>query len=156
MLYQSPQKIPPILPRPGIFIAGGISDCPDWQQEIISLIDTKLYDVINPRRVAAFSKLGLEAEEQITWEYTALNEVDNCIFWFPKNTVCPIALFELGKMIERAEHHTIRLAIGWDENYQRALDLKIQIGLIKNVEKYIIHAKPGWKELCAVVSKVWG
>jgi len=156
MLYQSPDKLPFTFQKQSVFVAGGISNCPDWQNEIVALIDHDLYDVVNPRREGGFDRTGATAEEQITWEHRALNLVDACIFWFPKETLCPISLFELGKMLMHAHHHDVRLAVGWDPEYQRAFDLEVQIKLELLEPKYLLHAAPGWNELCTVVKQTWG
>ena len=119
-------------------------------------MDTVKYDVVNPRRVGGFDRTGATAEEQIKWEYSALAHVESCVFWFPKETLCPITLFELGKMLEKARKDPIiRLAIGWHPEYARAFDLGVQIGLV-GMKKQIIHAAPGWNGLCDVVKNTWG
>jgi len=120
------------------------------------MIDHDLYDIVNPRRESGFDQTGATADEQITWEHRALNLVDSCIFWFPSETLCPISLFEAGKMLMHAQHHDVRLAIGWHPDYQRAFDLEVQIRLEHLDSKYLLHAAPGWDELCAVVKKTWG
>ena len=156
MLYKSPDPLPFNFQRQSIFVAGGISNCPDWQSEMTTLMDSNIFDVVNPRRDSGFDKTGATAEEQIIWEHRALGLVDSCIFWFPKETLCPITLLELGKMLVRAHHHAVRLAIGWHPEYQRAFDLDVQIRLEHPEDKYILHAAPGWNELCAVVKQTWG
>lgn len=123
---------------------------------MVALIDPVRYDIVNPRRVGGFDRTGETAREQITWEYQALSHVESCIFWFPCETICPITLFELGKMIEKAKRDPIiRLAIGWHPDYARAFDLEVQISLA-GMKKQIIHAGPGWDELCRVVKATWG
>lgn len=113
-------------------------------------------EIVNPRRVGGFDRTGATAEEQIRWEFEALNKVESCIFWFPRETICPITLFELGKMLEKARHDpVITLAIGWHPEYEREFDLRVQIGLV-GMKKQIIHAGPGWDELCSVVERIWG
>jgi hypothetical protein len=156
MLYKSPDPLPFAFQRQSVFIAGGISNCPDWQNEMSAMLDTSLYDVVNPRRAGGFDRTGVTAEEQITWEHRALSLIDACIFWFPCETLCPITLLELGKMLHRAQHHNVMLAIGWHPDYQRAFDLEVQIRLENPESKYLLHAAPGWLELCAVVKKQWG
>lgn len=156
MLYKSPDPLPWVFQSSSVFIAGGISDCPNWQAEMISIIDTDRYDVVNPRRDGGFDKIGSTAEAQIRWEFLALSHIESCVFWFPKETLCPITLFELGKMLEKARKDSIiRLAIGWHPEYARAFDLSMQIELV-GMKKQIIHQGPGWDELCSVVKATWG
>jgi len=156
MLFRSPDKLPFVFQKQSIFVAGGISNCPDWQSDIVALIDQNIHDVINPRRVGGFDPTGDTAEDQITWEHRALSLVDACIFWFPKETLCPITLLEFGRMVERAAKHNVRLAIGWHPEYQRAFDLTVQLKLEHITPDYILHAAAGWSELCAVVKNTWG
>jgi len=156
MLYTSPAPLPTAFQKQSIFIAGGISDCPDWQQEMVDLFNQDIFDIVNPRREAGFDRTGATAEEQITWEHRALGLVDACVFWFPKETLCPITLFELGGMLHRAAHRNVRLAIGWHPEYQRAFDLSVQIRLEHADSRYVLHAAPGWDDLCAVVKQTWG
>ncbi len=156
MLYKAPDPLPWVFCGQSVFIAGGISDCPDWQSDMVTLINTTKYEVVNPRRESGFDRTGKTAEEQITWEYQALSHVESCIFWFPRETLCPITLFELGKMLEKAKRDPIiRLAIGWHPEYARAFDLEVQIGLV-GIKKQILHAGPGWDELCNAVKTIWG
>jgi hypothetical protein len=77
-----------------IFLGGGISDCPDWQTDVISLLRDVPGILLNPRRSGNFTESM--ADEQITWEYHALRTADTVFFWFPMETMCPITLLELG------------------------------------------------------------
>lgn len=156
MLYKSPDKLPALFSRPSVFVAGGISNCPDWQSEITSFMDTTLYDVVNPRREIGFDTTGAIAREQIEWEHQALSKVDSCIFWFPCETLCPITLFELSKQLLRAKQQSVRLVVGWHPDYKRAFDLEVQIELEKISSDYVLHADAGWDEFVKAVKKHWG
>ena len=157
MLYRSPDPLPPAFQRPSVFIAGGISDCPDWQAEMVGMLDHDRNDVVNPRRIGGFDKTGATAREQITWEHHALSMVDSCIFWFPRETLCPITLFELGKMLEKTmETSGMTLAVGWHPEYARAFDLEVQIPLATTLPYRLVHSGPGWHELCTAARRIWG
>src|SRR3954464_2254024 len=81
---------------PSVFLAGGITDCPDWQTEMVELLaDTEL-NVLNPRRANFPIKDPGAAEAQISWEHRYLRRAGMISFWFPKETLCPIVLYELG------------------------------------------------------------
>ena len=55
---------------------------------------------------------------------------DIIFFYFPKESVCPIALYELGRMISYYRLELDRVVIvGCDEDYSRKNDLDIQIEL---------------------------
>ena len=110
-----------------LFLAGGISNCHNWQSALVkSLQDTDL-TILNPRRkFFPIDRLDI-IKEQIEWEYNHLSKTSAVSFWFPPETLCPITLFELGKQsIDKKP-----LFIGVDPNYQRKVDVKIQIGLIR-------------------------
>lgn len=120
----------PILPfeGPSLFLAGGITDCEDWQEDIsrtFSLYSQKALRVFNPRRLL-YKGDKLTAIQQITWEVAALDKSSFVLFWFSKNSVCPITLFELGKALGREEQTVI---VGAHPEYSRRLDLLVQIGL---------------------------
>lgn len=156
MLYRSPDPLPWVFYNSSVFVAGGISNCPDWQSEMVSSLDVQKFDVVNPRRVGGFDTTGASAREQITWEHTALSKVDAVLFWFPKETLCPITLFELGVMMERVKRNpTITVIVGWHPEYQRAFDLEVQIGLVGH-RAQISHAAPGWDALMEAARSRWG
>ena len=155
MLYRSPDLLPAVFSRPSVFIAGGISNCPDWQTHMVSFMDTSLYDVVNPRREGGFDITGTTAREQIEWEHSALSKIDSCIFWFPCETLCPITLFELSKQLLRAKQKSVCLVVGWHPDYQRAFDLEVQIDLEKIPKEYLLHAESGWDKFVASVKKRW-
>jgi hypothetical protein len=112
------------------FLAGGISGCPDWQSQLITLLGAKgIKDMqfLNPRRPTFRIGDWKIAEEQIKWEYAAMQEAKAIIFWFPKETLCPITLFELG-----AHRSTDKiLLVGIEPEYQRKRDIEIQMSLAK-------------------------
>lgn len=106
---------------PILFLAGGITGCPDWQAEMVEhLMDVEELTVVNPRRANFPINDNSAAFEQIAWEFKMLEKADMISFWFPKETLCPITLFELGKWI-----HT-NPVIGVEYGYQRALDIRVQ------------------------------
>lgn len=111
-----------------IFLAGGISNCPDWQSGVASKISKKFDGVIvNPRRENwNMDSQSNESIKQIEWEHSFLIQSDVILFWFPKETLCPITLFELGAALERGQ----KLFIGCHVDYQRKLDVIVQSKLV--------------------------
>jgi hypothetical protein len=107
-----------------VFLAGGITNCYNWQREIsLMLQHTPNLALFNPRRsVYDYDdpKLG---EEQIHWEHRHLTAADGIIFWFAEETLQPITLFELGKWLNKV------VAIGIHPNYKRKFDVEIQVGI---------------------------
>lgn len=114
---------------PSVFLAGGITGCPDWQAEVTELLADTDFAVINPRR-ANFPIDDLSAARaQIEWEWRHLHKANRILFWFPNSptSVCPIALYELGawSMADK------RIAIGCEPGYSRTEDVVIQTELAR-------------------------
>lgn len=113
-----------------LFLAGGISNCADWQSEMVSLLANTHYTIYNPRR----KNFGLtDSRPQIEWEFKYLARANHILFWFPKETVCPITLFEYGKALGSYRdmdgmYH--RLYVGCHPDYSRKIDLEIQTELV--------------------------
>lgn len=127
-----------------LFLGGGITDCPDWQAEITQMFAHTDLTLLNPRRklpeqnfwqrfiqTISRSKLQIDENEQIHWEYKHLLRADAVMFWFCKATLCPIALFELGSWLERPK----RLFIGCEPGYARTLDVTLQVHLVRPFQK---------------------
>lgn len=107
-----------------VFLAGGISNCSDWQKEYWELVPEDLpVTIINPRRVDFDITNPKMSEEQIAWEYQYLNKYCDLVsFWFAPETLCPITLFEYGKALGQRDP----VVIGADPNYSRRFDLIYQ------------------------------
>jgi len=116
---------------PSVFLAGGITGCPDWQSEM----KTKLREgcpellIFNPRR-ATFDVTDESAfDTQVRWEERHLYRAHVILFWFPKETVCPITLFELGKWMALAPLEGKEIIVGCHPEYTRRRDVKLQLDL---------------------------
>ena len=83
-------------PTPSIFLGGGITGCPDWQTQMVKLLNDEQGMLFNPRRANFDVNQEGVAKEQIKWEFDHLWKSDIVIFWFCKETVQPIVLLELG------------------------------------------------------------
>ncbi len=105
-----------------VFLAGGISDCPNWQKDVAESLTDIDVTVYNPRRYHYPITEILEAEEQIRWEYERLRKADIILFWFSPETLNPITLFEYGSALERDQ----KLFVGVDFDYKRKTDIEIQ------------------------------
>lgn len=105
-----------------LFLAGGISGCPDWQADVVSLLDDVYIDLLNPRRKNFPIHDPQAAKAQITWEHDHLRLADGILFWFPCETMCPIVLYELGahSMTDKP------LFVGVHPKYSRKQDVEIQ------------------------------
>lgn len=123
---------PTYMPRPSsagkrVFLAGGITNCPDWQKEMINhLKDTSLL-LYNPRRDDFDVKVPDAAQIQIQWEFDHLRKAQAILFWFPSETMCPIVLFELGawSMTDKP------IFVGCHPSYQRRYDVVMQMRLAR-------------------------
>lgn len=121
-----------------LFLAGGITNCENWQADIIErlLIDSenKIHDylsnviVYNPRRQYFPIHIKEESHKQITWEYNKLKVADIICFWFSRGSLNPIVLYEYGKFIT---NNTKKIIVGIDPDYERKMDVEIQTKLEK-------------------------
>ena len=118
-----------------IFMAGGISNCPDWQSEVISkAADSNLNStlglmgkelvLINPRRPDFDVSKSESSVAQIKWERQHLALADSITFWFPKEGACMITLFELGCALGAGRE----FSVGVEPGYSRELDVRVQLG----------------------------
>jgi hypothetical protein len=114
-----------------LFLAGGITGCPDWQSELFELLQmanlsTNLVP-LNPRR-KAWDMAKDKAEDQIAWEFKYLSSANLILFWFPKETLCPIVLFELGKYAAATNREVF---VGVEPGYKREFDVRFQMHLAR-------------------------
>lgn len=110
-----------------VFLAGGISNCPNWQDEVISqVLDIEGITVYNPRRKIYPAEDLQAVEQQIGWEYKHLQEADVLVFWFSRGSLNPITLYELGRWAHSSKKPLI---MGIDPEYLRKQDVMIQTSL---------------------------
>lgn len=112
--------------EPSLFLAGGITDCPDWQKEMVAQLQDLPLVIFNPRRSHFPQHSNIESE-QIEWEYTYLRKATAISFWFPEETLCPITLYELGAWSMTNK----KIFLGVHPHYQRIQDIQIQTGLVR-------------------------
>lgn len=115
-------------PGPSLFLAGGITGTVDWQADIIARLADLPLVLLNPRRRNFPMDDPSAAEGQIAWEYRHLRRATAVLFWFPPETLCPIALFELGGRTLVPDQ---RLFVGTHPDYGRRLDVVIQLKLAR-------------------------
>jgi hypothetical protein len=112
-----------------VFLAGGITNCPDWQQDVIKSQGNEDIVLMNPRRVNFDVSDPTQEEFQIEWEHCHLIFSNIILFWFPEETLCPITLFELGKVAAQGK----AMVVGCHPGYKRRRDVIHQLG----------HLRPG-------------
>lgn len=122
-----------------VFLAGGITNCPWWQDEIIELLKPHEGTILNPRRKNFPIDDPNAANEQIVWEFEALERAKVFSMWFSASeSVQPICMYELGRHLAlRAKYNPqpVRtdapdVVIGVEPGYLRAEDVYIQVGLV--------------------------
>jgi len=124
---EAPEEYTPSTGELSIFLAGGIQNCPQWQADMTrGLKDTSL-NIVNPRRANFPIHDPNAAKAQITWEHKYLRVADAISFWFCKETMCPIVLYELGAWSMKDKP----IFVGMDPEYQRRQDVEIQTGLVR-------------------------
>jgi hypothetical protein len=127
----APNIIKTGLLRRKLFLAGGINGCPDWQSYVISKL-RHLEDLIifNPRRdVYDLTDKSIE-QEQISWEHAHLTLSDVKMFWFAKETLQPISLYELGRYVNSVPSSSKSIVfLGVHPKYPRKNDVYIQTSL---------------------------
>jgi hypothetical protein len=118
-----------------IFLGGGITGCEDWQREAFKALEDLNLTIYNPRRQSFDTSNPKESENQIEWEFIYLRVVNQVLFYFPSETLCPITLFELGAAIERNSGHfpEQKLFIGCHPEYKRLFDVKYQCKMFHRV-----------------------
>lgn len=115
-------------PPRSIFLAGGITGCPDWQGDAIEILEEEMFDgtVFNPRRDTFDVGNEDAAREQIEWEWNALRRAMVILFYFPiSDGPQPIALYELGAWAKTRR----RIVVGTHVEYPRRLDVVEQLRL---------------------------
>lgn len=122
---QSPDRSADAAGEPALFLAGGITDCPDWQtRAALQLCAAGVpTTVFNPRQ-ADFPEGNPAADrQQIAWEYEHLARADVILFWFCAESIQPIALYELGAHAARGA----TIVVGAHPDYARRLDVVEQL-----------------------------
>lgn len=104
-----------------VFLAGGISGCSNWQDLVLAGLEGENLVIYNPRRKGDLANTGPEATRQIAWEHAAIAKSRLIAFWFPKETLCPITLFELGKCLKDD------IIVGIHPEYARKFDVEQQL-----------------------------
>jgi hypothetical protein len=122
---EAPENLERTLGHKSIFLAGGITGCPDWQREMVGLLQDTDLVLLNPRRANFPIHDPDAAREQITWEQAHLWKADAILFWFPCETLCPITLYELGAWSLSNKS----IFIGAHSDYARRQDIEIQTDL---------------------------
>jgi len=137
-----------------LFLAGGITNCPNWQKEIIDRLEytVNVYTkhmleevtVFNPRRENFPIENPNASKEQISWEFYKLRESDIIVFWFSRGSLNPIVLLELGL---HGISQPREIVIGVDPEYERISDVEIQTKLAKPTQEICYNLDSFYKQI---------
>jgi hypothetical protein len=118
---------------PSLFLAGGITQCPDWQATCVTKLTQSCPKLVllNPRRKHFNVNDNSLTQQQIVWEFNHLRKATAIVFWFPCETLCPITLYELGTWSVLSKATGTQLFIGCHPQYRRKEDVAIQTRLIQ-------------------------
>ena len=119
-----------------IFLAGGITNCHEWQNEVIKEFESICKDrditLFNPRQENFDIHKENAAADQIKWEFERLEKMDIFSMYFcAGESDQPICMYELGRNIARMqmrfpndwEH---RIVISVEDGYKRKQDVLYQ------------------------------
>lgn len=123
-----------------VFLAGGITNCHNWQDKLINKLNTLVSEedqlvVFNPRRENFPVGDPKAGHLQIAWEYKMLEKADIFSMYFcGGESDQPICMYELGRNILRMQ---MRFPSTWDDriiisvenDYKRKADVTIQTKL---------------------------
>ena len=121
-----------------VFLAGGITNCPNWQEDIINRLENLSTDklvVFNPRRENFPIHDPSASYQQIEWEFKALENANIFSMYFSSGVSDqPICMYELGRnlvkmQIKNPTDWKNRIVISTEEGYKRKQDILIQTEL---------------------------
>lgn len=118
----APDTSEPVYPTT-LFLGGGITGCPDWQQMVIAKLSGYQLTIWNPRRPMFIMGDKLEARRQTDWEIDRLRRADINAYWFSNCTLNPITLMEIGESFGYKE----KIVLGMDPDYERSWDLEFRM-----------------------------
>lgn len=118
-----------------VFLAGGITNCKEWQNDVINELLYDKVSIFNPRRGHFDVSDKSESNRQILWEYERLEQMDIFSMYFCNdNSDQPICLYELGRNVVRMQNRfpsdwQKRIVISVEDGYRRKQDVIIQMSL---------------------------
>lgn len=118
-----------------LFLAGGITNCKDWQSDVIKELVYDEVSIFNPRQEHFDVSNKSASYEQIMWEYERLEQMDIFSMYFcNSDSDQPICMYELGRNIVRMQNRfpsdwQQRIVISVEDGYRRKQDIIIQTSL---------------------------
>lgn len=129
--FHAPEIVPSEALARSVFLAGGITDAPIWQEDLAGALGDLDVSFLNPRRNGYSSLPALDLRVQIAWEHNHLRAASAISFWFPAPAPCLISLFELGAWSHwhGANGEIKPLFVGLHPDYMRRENIEIQLAL---------------------------
>ena len=118
-----------------IFLAGGITNCKEWQKEVIEELEFEDISLFNPRQEHFDVSDKNASYKQILWEFDRLEKMDIfSMYYCNDNSDQPICMYELGRNIVRMQNRfpsdwEKRIIISIENGYRRTTDVLIQTDL---------------------------
>ena len=118
-----------------LFLAGGITNCKEWQKVVIEELKFEDVSIFNPRQEHFDITDRNASYKQILWEYERLEQMDIFSIYFCNgNSDQPICMYELGRNLVRMQNRfpsdwQKRIVISVEDGYKRKQDVIIQTGL---------------------------
>ena len=118
-----------------LFLAGGITNCKEWQKAVMEELKFEDISIFNPRQEHFDITNRNASYKQILWEYERLEQMDIFSMYFCNdNSDQPICMYELGRNIVRMQNRfpsdwQKRIVISVEDGYKRKQDVIIQTGL---------------------------
>lgn len=131
------------------FLAGGITDCGEWQDEVINYLENVDVDLtglvlFNPRRKNFPIHDPNASNEQIAWEFNMLEQMDIFSMYFANSpkSVQPICMYELGRNLAKMEvrfpnDYMNRITVSVEQGYSREQDVVIQSKLAMKGQDFV-------------------
>ena len=130
------------------FLAGGVTNCWEWREEVIAEIMKLTSGCSNKQELILFNPKRADfkpedSEKQILWEFKYLNDMDIFSMYFCNSpSLQPICMYELGRYLEvmkqKSEYYSKyfdfesvfnRIVISVEPGYSRSMDVILQTNL---------------------------
>ena len=118
-----------------VFLAGGITNCKEWQKVVIEELKFEDISLFNPRQEHFDVSDKNASYKQILWEFERLEKMDIfSMYYCNDNSDQPICMYELGRNIVRMQNRfpsdwEKRIVISVENGYKRQADVLIQTEL---------------------------
>lgn len=126
-----------------VFLAGGITNCKEWQKAVIEELASEDISFFNPRQEHFDVSDKNASYKQILWEFERLEKMDIFSMYFCNdNSDQPICMYELGRNIVRMQNRfpsdwEKRIVISVEDGYKRKADVYIQTELATLNEVFV-------------------